>query len=189
MKIALDLDGVVFSTFSEVFRIWRKRYDDEPDVRLYNFGDFDRLVACLHELHESGGLAKLRPSIACMDFMCNVKDHEIHFCTDRRQNEMADTVRCLKDSDLTGELWFTNCPIEPGSTTRSKAKFCINEGFDLLVDDSPRVCAEAHSLGLNTVVFDRPYNTFINIPRAFGWETSELGDGVDYWVEHFNRSG
>ncbi len=181
MKIAFDLDNVIFPTSEVLLGIWSTRYISKADVALYDFGDQAKMMETLAIFTADHGYRKLKCPMAVVHTIAglNADGHHIVFATDRPVDSEVyeDTVACLEQYDLyskddrktRGDLLFTDCPVEPGSKKRSKYRALADLGVDLLVEDHPAILAEAKCHGMKTLTFDQPWNGFIAGPRAEGW--------------------
>ena len=166
MKVAIDLDDVLFPTGWMTARIWQDAGYGTPDLSLYNFGDTEKMNLVLRALFdgkEGGWLSAEYGAVDCIkDAPC-----EVHFVTSRPVHLWAKTANNLKAIGLFVKpmLWVIG--------SDDKVDFCFGEGFDFMIDDSPAVIAKANMLRHGYCVrYDRPWNRMFDshIPSVTCWD-------------------
>lgn len=173
----VDLDGVCAdytSGFREVVAADRSiDPDDLPLGRSWGFEEWDLDAAEFERLHriavaEKRMLRSLPPYEGCADVLWRLSDAGIwiRIITHRlyvnwgHAAVVSDTVTWLDEAKIPyRDLCFLGAKPEVGA--------------DIYVDDAPHNVEALRAAGNPVIVFDQPYNTTLEGPRAEGWNDVE----------------
>ena len=98
--------------------------------------------------------------------------HEIYLITGRDNGEYSDprrmTEEWLKRSGIEYDgIFYTNAY---KNEQHGKAEICLENGIELMIDDSPHICRDCIEKGVPTVIVDTPFNRTDEFERVYGWE-------------------
>ncbi len=195
MKIGIDIDNVI-SNFNEVLLNEYIKHDKtlrnsgviNKDTYIRNMFDWSEEE---EEIFYHSNIERIAKSLKALDgakeYIDKLKQegHLIYIITGRDNGEYSDPINMTKDwlnkfNIYYDELIFTNA-----YDKQSKAKVCLNNNIDIMIDDSISMCTNCIQQGIRTFLMDTTYNRKINIPRVHNWK--EIYDKIsNYKREKLN---
>lgn len=164
MKLAIDLDGVVFD-FTSAMNRWAKEHHGEPEVLPTNWDWFQKWKQPAHFraiMSNRDFWRTLEPYPDAMDGLAALHKlgHDITFITHRPMEADAGTDYALGY----WELWH---PLVMASGNKSLE--AMKRDITWAVDDLPATVRQYHNAKIKAYLFDRPWNQDADHPRVFDW--------------------
>jgi len=174
--LAIDFDDVLFDCDSALKEILKREFgfNDtysefiktnshlQEDVFRFLYGDNHQNCAVVSGAREA------------MSHL--VTAYRVIVITGRSETTRVQTEKWLKSNFATifSEVYFTNNFLgEPNMEKKAKAEICVNLGVDILIDDSWEEAISVVSVGITTLLFDKPWNRrelFSGIYRVRDWD-------------------
>lgn len=172
MRIGIDIDDTITDTYNYVIKKICKYYNLKKEQ--IDYMNYDQLQLNYPKIfnkeiyNEVINSVKIKFNVKQVLKKLNI-NNEIYFIT-ARNNEECDfpyntTVKYL----LKNHIPFDN--LEVGVI--DKGTYCLNNNIDLFIDDSIRNCNQVNNVGIETIIFDTPYNKNSNFPRIYNWNEIE----------------
>lgn len=180
MKIAVDIDEVLCGFFEGYFNFHRDVYPDLTASKLegeYVWDVFDiskeealRLCDVFNSPKEFEDLMIIDGSLKGLNVLR--RSHEIIFITSRPESLRDKTISFLEGKFFVEKpaLFFSG---DISGKLKLKGEICLEEGVDLIIEDSPNnslMCAEK---GIKVLLLDKPWNQNCehkNLIRCEDWK-------------------
>jgi uncharacterized HAD superfamily protein len=166
MKIAVDIDGVLSQTFKKYGEELAKRGFDVSGGPADEFVDWETSMLFPHVSQDDSwsmyvsNWEYMRSSYEVFSgaaVILHLLDHELAAVTNREV--FSDEDVCSVTRDWLSDNGFPDMPIYH---VADKASFCKNNGFDLLIEDSPRNAFPVAEAGIPVLLFDHVYNRHVS---------------------------
>ena len=181
MNIGIDIDNVI-SNFDEVLKQEFLIHDKElrntgiinPEAYMTK-GMFDWTDDELWQFYLKN-IERIAQNLdvieGAKEYIEKLKEdgHTIVIITGRDNGEYSDpysmTKKWLKEKEIPyDKLIFTN------AYEKGKAAKCIENGVDVMIDDSVHICRECYQKNITTLIMDKPFNREEKeITRVYNWK-------------------
>ncbi|MHB8443282.1 MAG: 5' nucleotidase, NT5C type [Patescibacteria group bacterium] len=185
LNIGVDIDNVILDEISSLKYIYSKnnipKKEALPINQIYSlhnvWNSLEEYESRLKEWHNSEEFLNLKPIKGAKKALTRLsRDHDIYLITARSLFLKDRTLENL-NSHFKGyykDVHFTGYGED---TTLSKAEVCKNLGINIFIDDAEENIIEVSSLGIDTLIFDTPWNQNIgkikNTKRVYSWKEIE----------------
>lgn len=176
LNICVDIDGTINNYAAVVAPLTLVEFGVPIDTTNYNiFGGLSHAeLAEFHARHAELMVTDIKPLPGAVDALRYLQQigHNVNLVTARPYAMAADTLTWLRTNGVPyGNILF-NCD--------DKAAACNLVAADVMVDDAPFNLENLTTAGVNTVVFDQPYNTMFRLPRLTAWTSiNDVVDAID----------
>ena len=172
MRIGIDIDDTITNTQAKIDEIALKEGFKIYDRTKHWF--YDRYNTTSEEdetflkkyVVEIMTTETVKEGVSKYIDMLRNEGHEIYIVTARSSYydpSIPDiTVKYLKDNNINYDKIFLAC--------RDKARICLDNKIDILVDDSIENIINVEEVGIKTITIDNEYNKDIKTTRAHNWE-------------------
>jgi purine nucleosidase len=96
--------------------------------------------------------------------------HFIYIITGRDNGEYSDPYNMTKEWLDNNEIYYDKLIFTNAYDKHAKAEKCIENGIDIMFDDSTHICADCIDNGIKTILMDTPYNKHSDIFRVYNWQ-------------------
>lgn len=169
MRVAVDIDGVLSRTFEKYGEELSKRgYDTsgqaEEFVQWETSMLYPKVPATTTLAMYEDNWASMRSSYELYpgaDIVLQLIEHDLEALTNRRVFSEGEVCAVTKQ-------WFVThgIPISRIIHTSDKAAVMQEEGFDVLIEDSPRNAVPVAETGAHVLLFDQVYNRHVQHPNV-----------------------
>lgn len=171
MRIAVDIDEVLCRTNDHFFEFFNKEHNtnfSREDVHDYNYSSlegfdkdyiFNIVVKFVHENVENFEIVP--KSIEILKKL-KLEGHELFILTSRWEN-LYDRTKIWLEKEF-GEDFFEGIFFIGGvvHAKRCKSDVCIEEKFDLLIEDAPKYALNTSEKEVLVLLMDCPWNRNLN---------------------------
>ena len=180
--LGVDIDNVILDEISSLKSIYSKNKTPNKEelpinkiYALHNVWDsVEEYESRLKEWHNSEMFLNLKPIKGSKKALNKLsRDHDIYLITARSLFLKDRTLKNL-DTHFKGyykDVHFTGYGED---ITLSKAEVCKNLDINLFIDDAEDNIIEVSSQGIDTLIFDAPWNQNMkkikNTKRVYSWE-------------------
>lgn len=172
LRIGVDVDDVVYDVYNKIVPMLLQSFNiDKGQFNNGNLDYFDIDNDTYRQYlddHFKQFVNELEVKNNCAETLLKMKQSglEIVFITARSDDVLGDAYQITKRSlDRDGIVYdkiITNA--------QDKGLACMVEKIDIFIDDSIKHTQRVSLLGIDTLIFDMPYNQHINIKRVNNWE-------------------
>ncbi len=175
MRIGIDIDDVVTNT-SEIIEEFIKADSNSQKLQKHiksimkgNPSDSEVVLFCKRIYLEAFKKAKPKDNVSKVIKNLLNKGYEIFFITARGEN-----LEFFRGSEKVTEEFLERNGIEYTKilfNATDKAKLCLDNKVDLMIDDSVEHCEDARMVGIKSIVFTSKVNKniFTTIERVDNW--------------------
>lgn len=170
MRVAVDIDGVLSQTFEKYGEELAKRGFDVSGGPTDEFVKWE--TSMLYPNVSIGEVLKMYETIwrdmrssyelyPGADIVLQLLDYDLEALTNRRVFSEGEVCEVTKQ-------WFVKhgIPISTIIHTSDKAAAMQEEGFDVIIEDSPRNAVPVARMGAQVLLFDRVYNRHVQHPNV-----------------------
>jgi len=181
IKIGIDIDEVLADFMNPLIKFHNNRYGTSfkrNDFASYNLwetwgGTKEEASQKIHDFYDSNyfseGVNPIYGSLMTISLLNS--NNNLFVITSRNEKIKNKTVSWIGDyfPKQFSDLYFTN-------NKRKKSDICINQGINILVEDSLEYSFECASKGIDVLLMDCPWNKFTKqkthekIKRVYGWK-------------------
>lgn len=96
----------------------------------------------------------------------------IYIITSRNNGEYSDPLKLTTEWLDQNEISYDHLILTPhcSEDVHYKAKFCLENGIKLMIDDSIEICIDCLENGISALLMDTPYNRNSNLQRVTSWK-------------------
>ena len=182
MNIGIDIDNVI-SNFNEVllneFLIHDKDLRNNGIINAnadyITRGMFDWSKEELDEFYMNN-IERIAKKLVVLDgakeYIDKLKNdgYNIFIITGRDNGEYTNPYEMTKKWLDENNIIYDKLILTNAYDTHSKAKECLKNHIDIVIDDSKRICEDCVTNNITTLLMDTPYNKDSNITRVHNWE-------------------
>ena len=173
MKLGIDLDGVVSDYQTYFLESFNERFGTNyilQDWKDYSFipegFTKEAFWKMIEEHAKIGAWRYLSPIEGAIEGITTLSQHNsIHLISHKLEEAKADTITWLSEHKI---------PYDSISFTLDKSRMAYILGIDIMIEDSYKNAVEVASTGIETLLFDRPWNreetTTPLIQRVQNWK-------------------
>ncbi len=184
MKIGIDVDNVL-SNFNEVLLKEFLNHDKKlrntgivnNDVYITK-GMFDWTKEELDEFYYNN-IERIAKSLNVLEnapeFIRKLKEegNEIYIISGRDNGEYSNPYKMTLDWLNKYKIVYDKLILTNAYNSLEKAKICLENDIDIMIDDSTRILSEVNNSGVTTLLMDTPYNRKENsLKRVHNWKES-----------------
>ncbi len=177
LKIGVDIDNVILDEISSLKYIYDSKKESLPINEIYalhNVWDsIEEYELKLKKWHNSEKFLNLKPIQGSKAGLAKLsKNHDIYLITAR---SLFLKDRTLKNLDIHFKGYYKDVHFTgyDNDKIRSKAEVCNNLNINIFIDDAVENVIEVSSLGIETLIFDAPWNQDMkkikNTKRVYSW--------------------
>ena len=96
--------------------------------------------------------------------------HFIYIITGRDNGEYTDPYNMTKEWLDNHFIYYDYLILINAYNRREKARKCIENNIDIMIDDSVYICSDCIQNGIDTLLMDTPYNKYSDIKRVHNWK-------------------
>ncbi len=182
MKIGIDIDNVI-SNFNEVLLNEFLNHDKElrntgiinNDVYITR-GMFDWSKEELDEFYYNN-IERIAESLDVLEnapeYIRKLKEeeNEIYIISGRDNGEYSDPYKMTFDWLNKYNIVYDKLILSNAYNSLEKAKICLENDIDIMIDDSTRILLEVDNRGITALLMDTPYNRKENgLKRVHNWK-------------------
>lgn len=181
MRIGIDIDNVI-SNFDEVL----KKEFLEHDKALRNTGIVDDNLYITSGMFDWSkeeicdfyypNVERIAKSLSLIDGSKQYIDklkregHFICIITGRDNGEYSNPFDMTKEWLNKHNIYYDELIFTNGKDKESKARVCLENNIDIMIDDSVSLCKACLDNGIVALLMDKPCNRSSNITRVYNWE-------------------
>jgi|TARA_Y100000310_G_C20652942_1_gene800463 hypothetical protein len=184
MKIGIDIDDVLFEFITNLMVFYNGKHGTnfkKEDVFSFNLGkvwkkERKEVNEEVLDFFKSNSFSELRPIIGSQESISLLsKKNKLAIVTSRPEITKEQTSSWLEKfyPGSFSKIHFTNHFLEIGQK-KSKADICLENGYDVLIEDNKDYALECAEKGIKVFLFNRPWNkdftTHENITPVDSWE-------------------
>ncbi len=197
MKIGIDIDNVI-SNFDEIllneFIIHDKELGNNgvpnKNADYITIGMFNWAKEEIHNFYHDH-IERIAKSLSLKDgakqYIDKLKQdgHMIYIVTGRDNGEYSDPYTMTKEWLSKFNIYYDDLILTNSyqNDKHGKTKVCLENGIDIMIDDSAHICNDCIENGIEALLMDTPYNQKEHIQRVHNW--NEI---YDYISNHENHS-
>ena len=189
-KIGIDIDNVL-SNFDEILLEEFLKHDKElrntgivnNDVYITK-GMFDWSKEEQDEFYYNN-IERIAKSLEVLkdapEYIRKLKEegNEIYIISGRDNGEYSDPYKMTIDWLNKYNIVYDELILTNANNTLEKAKICLENDIDIMIDDSTRILLEVYNSGITALLMDTPYNRKINnLQRVHSWK--EIYEYITY---------
>ncbi len=180
MKIGIDIDNVI-SNFDEILKKEFLIYDRTLrntgiiNEKLYiTEGMFDWTEEELKTFY-SKNIERIAKKLTLITdskkYIDMLKDdgHLIYIITGRDNGEYSNPIKMTKEWLAKNNIYYDKLIFTDSRDKNSKARVCVENNIDIMIDDSSEICKRCLNNGITTLLMDKPSNRDIDITRVNSW--------------------
>lgn len=182
MNIGIDIDNVI-SNFNDVLLkeclIHDKKLRNNGIVNIkadyITKGMFDWTEEELKNFY-SNNIEKIAENLEVLDgareYINKLRDdgYTIFIITGRDNGDYINPYEMTKKWLDENNIYYDKLIFTNSYETHSKAKECLKNHIDIMIDDSKRICDDCVKNNITVLLMDTPYNKNSNITRVHKWE-------------------
>ena len=191
MKIGIDIDNVL-SNFDEILLEEFLKHDKElrntgivnNDVYITK-GMFDWSKEEQDEFYYNN-IERIAKSLEVLkdapEYIRKLKEegNEIYIISGRDNGEYSDPYKMTIDWLNKYNIVYDELILTNANNTLEKAKICLENDIDIMIDDSTRILLEVYNSGITALLMDTPYNRKVNnLQRVHSWK--EIYEYITYF--------
>ena len=171
MRIGIDIDDTITNTYIEITKNISKCYNTNHNELIEKHYKYDELnilfPKAFTKQYMFNSISNIKLKKDVKKYLNKISENnEIFFITARNNLEYDFpynlTYKFLNKHNLPFNELLVNIS--------DKAKYCLDNNVDLFIDDSIKSCEATNDLGIDTILFDAPYNKQCNLNRYDNWE-------------------
>ncbi len=181
-RIGIDIDNVI-SNFNEVLLEEFKKHDKElrnsgvvnKDVYITR-GMFDWTKEEFDDFYYNN-IERIAKSLSVIEnapeYIRKLKEegNEIFIITGRDNGEYTDPYKMTYDWLNKYNIEYNELILTNAYNSLEKAKICLENDIDIMIDDSTTILLEVHNSGITTLLMDTLYNkNENNLKRVYNWK-------------------
>ena len=181
MRIGIDIDNVI-SNFDEVLKKEFLEHDKAlrntgiVDDNLYiTSGMFDWSKEEIRDFYYPN-VERIAKSLSLIDgskeYIDKLKSdgHFIYIITGRDNGEYSNPFEMTKEWLNKNNIYYDELIFTNGKDKKSKARACLENNIDIMIDDSVSMCKSCLDNGIVSLLMDKPCNRSSNITRVYNWK-------------------
>ena len=183
MRIGIDIDNVI-SNFDEVLLKECLNYDKNlrntgivnKNADYIKTGMFDWSKEELDDFYYNN-IERIANNLNTLDkapeYIKKLRQdgHEIYIISGRDNGEYSDPYKLTYDWLKKYNIEYDKLILTNAYNSQEKAKACIENDINIMIDDSPRILLEVENMGITALIMDTPYNRKIdNLKRMHNWK-------------------
>lgn len=94
----------------------------------------------------------------------------IYIITGRDNGEYKDPYTMTKTWLKKHDIYYDKLILTNAYDYLEKAKVCLENAIDIMIDDSTRICKGCIENNITTLLMDTPYNKKLDITRVYNWK-------------------
>ncbi len=171
MRIGIDIDDVVYDVYSKIVPMLCDYFgidDDQFNLNNLDYCDTDDID---HRHYLVDSFIKVVNDFEvkenCVMVLQKLKKagYEIIFITARSDGNLGDAYQVTKNNFDRDGIIYDKIIVN----AKDKGQICMIEEINIFIDDAIKHTERVKLLGIDTVLFDMPYNKHIDIKRVENW--------------------
>ncbi len=171
MKIAFDLDGVIFDFNTPFLKFYNRRHKTEfctGNVTCYNYAEIiektgisdEKFRKDMNDFYNTLSFRNLPIITGAEKVITNLrKNHFLGCITSRPDSTSGITTNSLNSNfpNIFSEVHFTGYYNGNGKK-REKSDVCIQRGYGVMIEDAVKYANDCAEQGIRTILITRPWN-------------------------------
>lgn len=183
MKIGIDIDNVISNFNDELLKEFLEHDKELRNTGIINAnayyikrGMFDWSQEEIDDFYYKNieRIAKnLKVINKAPEYIKKLKEkgYEIYIISGRDNGEYSNPHKMTRDWLKKYNIDYDKLILTNAYNPFEKAKACLENKVDIMIDDSISVCTEIANNGITAILMDTPYNRNVdNIKRVYNWE-------------------